>query len=181
MIAAILAKRSERFPGKHMKLIGGDTMIGIIARKLSSIGVFSEVIVFTKDSSVKTGLARVVFDNTEGTALDSIIRLIGEYEEVFVVAGDMPMISGDFITAIASAYHGIPVFPVGEGGEIEPLLGIYNTSMLDTLRSCAESDQRKLRAAIGKCRHETVQIGKYKESLLNINRESDLEKLSRQE
>lgn len=179
MIAAILAKRSERFPGKHMKQIGGETMIGTVARTLAATGIFEEVIVFTKDSTVRTDFASVLPDSTDGTAIDSIISLLEKYGEVFVAAGDMPLISSELVSEITSGYHGIPIFPMKQDGRIEPLLGIYNQSMIDTFRSMAESGEKKLRTAIEACRHETVAAGAHEWSLFNVNLESDLEKLLR--
>jgi len=178
MIAAVLAKRSGRFPGKHMCRIDGGTLIGTVVSALLAAGTFDDVVVFTKDPDVKAEGARILRDTASGTALDSIASLLESFGEVFVAAGDMPLISRDFIREMLSMYRGYPLFPVHSDGRIEPLHGIYNSTMAAALGEYRESGCKSLKGLIRSCRHDTVLIGAvYENSFFNINYKEDLESL----
>ena len=176
MIAAVIAKRSARFPGKHMATLCGETLIGHLIGRLVSTGIFSDVLIFTKDQEVRDSRATVLRDPTEGMVMDSIETLVNLKVEVFVFAGDMPIVSVPFITEMLSIYDGTPIFPVHSGGLIEPLHGIYNRRMLSFMPDKSASADRSLKGWIGNAGASMIRIPlEYEDSFFNVNTESDIE------
>lgn len=178
MIAAILAKRSERFPGKHMTEVNGRTLIGRVVRTLVGSSLFEEVIIFTKDPDVWDEGATVIPDKSEGTSIDSILSLVNTYGEVFVFAGDMPFIDVRIVSDILEMYDGKPVFPLNNDGFIEPLHGIYNSTMIESMIATSGSGDKSLKSAIRRCDISYYELSrKQEDSFFNINRREDLERL----
>lgn len=181
MKAVILAKKSERFPGKHMKPVAGKTVIGMLAEKLVKSRSFDKIIIFTKDPEVWDKNAETVHDNTEGTALASIKEAIVRYGDIFVVAGDMPMVDPGFIARMVGRYNGMPLFPIHLDGSLEPLHGIYNGKMVQLMEEYLASGDRGLKKFLEKSTFDTVKIGIEEEPFfVNINYESDLDSLRAQ-
>lgn len=181
MKAVVLAKKSERLPGKHMQLVNDNTLIGMVVDKLHSSRLFEEIIVFTKDPDVRAANAEVIIDETEGTALDAIREVVSRYGEIFVVAGDMPLIDAGFISSMLKRYDGMPLFPLHLDGSLEPLHGIYNRKMLLLMEEYLETGKKSLRGFLERCTFDTIKIGKEDEnSFFNVNYESDMEKLRKE-
>lgn len=178
MKAVILAKRSERFPGKHMKMLSGKTVIGMLVEKLIRSGSFDQIIIFTKDPEVWDRDAETVQDNTEGTALASIREAIIRFGDIFVVAGDMPMVGPSFIANMVKRYNGMPLFPIHLDGSLEPLHGIYNVKMVQLMGEYIASGDKGLKKFLEKSTFDTVKIGIEEEPFFtNINYEPDLDRL----
>ena len=72
MIAIIFAKNSQRLQNKHNMEICGEKMIDRISRTLSETGRFCNIILFTKNFSLKSNFAVTEEDNTNGILFDSI-------------------------------------------------------------------------------------------------------------
>lgn len=179
MIAAVLAKRSVRFPGKHMTEFNGRTIVGHVVDRLKQSGRFERVIIMTQDPDIKDGNADVVIDNTKGTALDSIVELLRTYGEVFVVGGDMPCINPSFISGMVDSYSGVPVFPVHRDGVTEPLHGIYDISLLESLQAYLSTGKKSIRRFIEQCTHEAIAVTPEQENYFtNINYREDMEVLA---
>lgn len=177
MIAAVLAKKSERFPGKHMQKLNGTTLIGEVVKRIRASSEFESVVILTKDPDVTDMDAIVLKDFTEGTALDSIAFLIERYGAVFVFGGDMPFICPEFIRKMIRQYTGIPMFPIHRDGSIEPVHGIYNRDMIDSISEYTSKGRKSLKGLIELCRHDTVAIEEKEEDcFININYRDDMDR-----
>ena len=54
-------------------------------------------------------------------------------------AGDMPLVSPEFIKTMCSIYSGKPIVPQWKNGKLEPMMAIYNNSLIPGLKSYIES------------------------------------------
>ena len=106
MKAIVFVKMSERFPGKHRILVNGKQIIDYELERIRRSGCFEELIVLSKDIYLTTENARILKDTTEGTLIDSILFAL-EQESLFMAfAGDMPLVSSQFIKTMCSIYSG---------------------------------------------------------------------------
>lgn len=178
MIAVIFAKRSGRFPGKHMHKIGGITLIDHVARKMHDSGLFERVVIFTKDLTVRSGFAEVVHDESKDTLIFSIIEAIDLFGEIFAFAGDMPLISMDIVKEMLEKYHGLPVCPVLEGGRLEPLHAIYNRSVKGKMQEYADSGKRSIQGFVRSADFELLEIDDER-PFYNLNYPEDVDEVAR--
>ncbi len=176
VIAAILAKRSERFPGKHMHRINNTTLIGEVVGRALASECFDKIVIFTKDPRVNDSRAEVVLDSTAGTAADSIAFLLKTYKEVFVLGGDMPLISPAYLRKMLGHYSGRPLFPIHKDGRMEPMHGIYNSGMSGVFEECRKPVRKSLQSLIESGEHDTIMIAEEEEKFFtNVNYRQDLE------
>lgn len=181
MKAVVFVKKSERFPGKHMTKIGNTTMIDSVVSRILKSSMKSEVVVFTKDSSVTTGLCEVVEDTTEGTIVDSILAALLKFGDIFAFAGDMPCISSDVIDEMIAHSKGTSLIPVHADGLIEPLHSIYLAEFAQVLDSNIKNEKRSIREFISRIPHRMYAIPTERElSFYNVNYPGDLEKLRKE-
>jgi molybdopterin-guanine dinucleotide biosynthesis protein A len=133
MIAILFAKESRRLKNKHSMELCGETMIDRIARILLESGYFKNIILFTRNYSLKSRYAVTDFDRTEGILMDSIIYCIGKYHEFLAVGGDMPYIDRDITGKIVNRYekHSIAF---DSGGFCQPLFAIYSMDIYEPLK-----------------------------------------------
>ena len=178
MVAVIFSKRSERFPGKHMKKIGDSTVIDLVARKLSESGLFRRVVIFTRDPAVRSEFAEVVADSAGGTLIDSIAAAIDLYGEIFAFAGDMPLLSINIIRRMLESYRGIPMCPSMQDGRLEPLHAVYNGSVVEEMRKYSESGKKSVQGFIRSSKFDLFEVSEL-EPFFNLNYPEDLERLSR--
>ncbi len=182
MRAVILAKRSERFPGKHMHIVNGRSIIGRVVDRLRESGSFEDVIILTRDPEVTDDNAFTLPDTSEGTALDSIRYIVDKLGEAFIVAGDMPFIDPEFIRRMIERYNGMPLMPLHLDGTLEPLHGIYNRKMLQSMDEYLASGEKSLRRFLERSTFDTVKIGKDEAGFFyNINYERDLDAFTKDE
>ncbi len=91
-------------------------------------------------------------------------------EAQFVVACDMPFISGEAVQALQRAYResgGITL--ATDGVNLEPLFGIYPQSVLPEAQKMLSEGIRKTRILFERCGGRLVQIGGAERVFRNIN------------
>ncbi len=137
MKAVIFVKKSERLPGKHSLYICGKSMIQIVCDSLFNQEIFDEVIVLSKDPSIKCDKCTIIKDESNGVLIDSIIEAIRLYGEILAVGGDMPYIDVNLINKIMKFYSKTPISMKNEKGIIEPLFSIYNKSIMKDMENFA--------------------------------------------
>jgi molybdopterin-guanine dinucleotide biosynthesis protein A len=121
---------SERLPGKHLADICGERMIERIARIADESALFDEVLIMTRDGSIRPKNVRTVVDHSQGTLINSIIESIRQFGAFFALAGDMPLIDSKLLKDVFNAYSDKPVAAITSTGIIEPLFAIYNSGIL---------------------------------------------------
>lgn len=176
MIAVIFAKRSERFPGKHMHMINGKSLIDWVAKKIYDSGLFEKVIIFTKDKEIESSYADIVDDSGEGTLIDSIGDALDLFGEIFAFAGDMPLISVEIIEKMLTKYKGKALCPILPDGHLEPLHAIYNRTIRDEMAQYAKSGRKGVQEFIRSSNFELLQIDD-KIPFFNINYPEDVAEL----
>ncbi len=176
MKAVVFAKRSERFPGKHMSLIGGQTLIDRVVSSIRRSALIEDVVIFSRDKSVKSVLCRTANDSTEGSIADSILAALRKYGRIFVFAGDMPCLSNEIINNMVNAAEGGAVVPRHRNGLPEPLHAIYDSADASVLEDNIREGNRKLSDFISRIPHVTYDISSEKEvNFYNVNYVEDLE------
>ena len=177
MKALVFVKMSERFPGKHRILVNGKQIIDYELERIRRSGCFEELIVLSKDIYLTTENARILKDTTEGTLIDSILFAL-EQESLFMAfAGDMPLVSSQFIKTMCSIYSGKPIVPQWKNGKLEPMMAIYNNSLIPDIKSYIESGKKSLKDFILNSDFLRLEIPdeKYMENcFLNVNYPEDL-------
>ena len=177
MKAVVFVKMSERFPGKHRILVRGKQIIDYELERIGLSGCFNEVIVISKDRYLTTKNARIVKDSTQGTLIDSLIFSLEEEGEFMAFAGDMPLVSPEFIRRMCLMYNGTPVVPQWNDGKIEPMMAIYNSSLVQELKAYINSGKKSLREFIlnsAFVRIDIPQNREMEECFLNVNYPEDL-------
>ena len=137
MRAVIFVKRSVRFPGKHSVLVNGLGLTEGIAKKLSETGLFDETIIFSKDENFKSAYGTIVTDDSEGTILDSVIRAVQEFGDIFAFAGDMPFICLHIVSAMLLKFDGKSLCPRSSDKVLQTLHCIYGKRDLMALKEYA--------------------------------------------
>lgn len=174
MKAVVFAKRSERFPEKHMKSTGGMTLIDMVVSEILKSEKIGEVIIYSRDSSVKSDLCRTIEDRSEGSLADSLLSALREFGDLFAFAGDMPCLSHRIMDEMIGISSGQTIVPEYPDGKIEPLHSIYIARYIDVLESNIRSDLRSLREFISRVPHRFYRIlPEQKMNFFNVNREED--------
>jgi len=177
MKAVLFVKMSERFPGKHRFLVRGKQLIDYELERIRISGCFNEVIVLSKDRYLTTKNARIINDTTQGTLIDSLLFALEEEAEFMAFAGDMPLVSPDFIKKMCQIYNGRPVVPQWNDGKIEPMMAIYNNTLIQDLKAYINSGKKSLRGFIlnsGFVRIDIPQTREMEYCFLNVNYPEDL-------
>lgn len=177
MKAVVFVKMSERFPGKHRIVVKGKQIIDYELERIERSGCFEDLIVLSKDKFLTTKNARIMNDQTEGTLVDSMLFALEQESEFMAFAGDMPLVSPEFIRDMCSLYHGKPIVPRWKNGKLEPMMAIYNESLIPGLKSYIKSGKKSLKDFILTSDFLKMEIpdGKYMEnSFLNINYPDEL-------
>lgn len=173
MKSIIFVKWSERLPGKHHLQICGHRMIDIVCRVLKESGLLEEILIFSKDETMSSKMCNVVYDHTQGVLLDSIIDAIKTYRNFLAVGGDMPFIDSNLIGRLLDEYAGKPVAYVSEDGQIEPLLAIYNSTILKDITEY--SNRSKALQPFISSRFKLISAGDDSNKLRSVNTMDDLE------
>ncbi|WP_393971518.1 molybdenum cofactor guanylyltransferase [Oxyplasma meridianum] len=177
MKATVFVKMSERFPGKHRFLVRGKQIIDYELEKIRLSGCFNEVIVISKDRYLTTKNARIINDTTNGTLINSLLFALEEEMDFMAFAGDMPLVSPEFIRKMCEVYNGRPVVPRWKNGKIEPMMAIYNRTIVQDLKTYINSGKKSLREFILNSDFETIDIPQTKEMeycFFNVNYPEDL-------
>lgn len=178
MKAIVTIKKSERFPNKHAYRVGEETLLDMLLKRLHSVHGFDEILVFSKDPTIQTSYADTVLDHTEGIITDSIYFLIEEFGEFFVFAGDMPVVSPEFIQKMLDSYNERPLCPIHQYRTIEPLHSIYNKNIEKDLKAYIQKGGKSLYRFILQSDFDYIEIDKkYESNFLNVNHKEDIEKL----
>lgn len=177
MKAVIFVKMSERFPGKHRILVRGKQIIDYELERIRLSGCFDELVVLSKDRYLATKNARIINDTSEGTLINSLLFALEEEVEFMAFAGDMPLVSPDFIMKMCHVYNGNPLVPKWKDGRIEPMMAIYNSSLILDLKNYINSGKKSLREFIlnsGFMNIDIPQNSEMEKSFLNVNYPDDL-------
>lgn len=177
MKAVIFVKMSERFPGKHRILVRGKQIIDYELERIRLSGCFDELVVLSKDRYLATKNARIINDTSEGTLINSLLFALEEEVEFMAFAGDMPLVSPDFIMKMCHVYNGKPLVPKWKDGRIEPMMAIYNSSLILDLKNYINSGKKSLREFIlnsGFMNIDIPQNSEMEKSFLNVNYPDDL-------
>ena len=177
MKAIVFVKMSERFPGKHRFLIKGKQIMDYELEKILKSQCFDEILVLSKDRYLTTDNARIIIDTSEGTLIDSLLFALELEDEFMAFAGDMPLVSSEFIKTICNLYNGRPIVPQWKTGRIEPMMAIYNMSLIQDIKSYIKSGKKSLTEFILNSDFLRLEIPdeKYMENcFLNVNYPEDL-------
>lgn len=150
MPAAVLAGGASRRMGvpKPSLPYGPGTLAEHQTRRLARF--FEEVWLVVREApSYPAGPARAIFDDEpEPCAMSGVLRAIAEASDhVFVLAVDLPLVSNRVIAAIASrglASAANVVLPEN-GGNLEPLAGVWRHAALPEGRRRSAEGERSLR------------------------------------
>jgi molybdopterin-guanine dinucleotide biosynthesis protein A len=140
MPAAVLAGGASRRMGvpKAALPYGGTTLLAHQTGRLSAI--FSEVFVVAKEApGFDAGPAPVVLDRIADRApIHGLVRALEEAaDRLFVLAVDLPLVTGEVIRAVARrslACDAAAVLPRA-GGRLQPLAAVWRRSVLPTALS----------------------------------------------
>ena len=177
MKTIVFVKMSERFPGKHRFLIRGKQIIDYELEKILKSQCFDEILVLSKDRYLTTDNARIIMDTSEGTLIDSLLFALELEDEFMAFAGDMPLVSSEFIKTMCNLYNGRPIVPQWKTGRIEPMMAIYNNSLLLDLKNYINSGKKSLREFIltsGFMKIHIPQSSEMENCFLNVNYPDDL-------
>ncbi|MGC8505665.1 MAG: molybdenum cofactor guanylyltransferase [Thermoplasmata archaeon] len=176
MIAVIFVKRSERFPGKHSAVVNGSGLTEGLARKLGSLELFDQVIIFSKDPSFRSGYGGIERDNSEGTIVNSVFNAVSIFGDIFAFAGDMPAICPDLIRNMMKAFDGRSLCPVTSDGKLQTLHCIYSSSILPDFGRYIAEGGRSLHGFVERNANLINVPPDRSDCFLNINYPADLEK-----
>jgi molybdopterin-guanine dinucleotide biosynthesis protein A len=176
MIAVIFVKKSERFPGKHSALVNGSGLTEGLTIKLCSLGLFDQVIIFSKDPSFQSGYGRIEKDNSEGIIVNSVFNAVSIFGDIFAFAGDMPAICPDLIRNMVKAFEGRSLCPVTSDGKLQTLHCIYSSSILQDFGRYIDEGGRSLHGFVERNADLIKVSPDQSDCFLNINHPADLEK-----
>lgn len=171
MIAIIFAKNSQRLQNKHNMEICGEKMIDRISRILSETGRFSNIILFTKNFSLKSKFAVTEEDNTDGILFDSILYCIERYHEFLAIGGDMPYIDKESIENILDNYKGNSMAYMSDNF-YQPLFAIYSTDVEQPMLKYRKNGKGSIRKFMDE--YSVSYLEGDQEKLKSINTEKDL-------
>ncbi|OWP56837.1 MAG: hypothetical protein B2I17_01750 [Thermoplasmatales archaeon B_DKE] len=177
MRAVIFVKKSVRFPGKHSVQVNGYGMTEGIAKKLVESGLFEEVIIFSKDSGLKSDYGRIITDVSDGTILDSVILAVRKFGNIFAFAGDMPFICIPIVSRMLIEFKGKTLCPRSGDAVLQTLHCIYAGSDLKNLDTYATRGGKSLRDFVKEFAI-AMDYGREDERCFeNVNFRSDIERL----
>ncbi len=172
--------------GRNKALIEIDDvpMATRVATALRSAGC-AEVVAHGGDSDELAPLGLLVLpDRYPGAGpLGGVLGVLERFEHddvagVFVVACDLPALTGASVAAMVNAARSQPGVDVviARTSAIEPMCAIWHRSAIEPLRRCFEAGERALHLAIG--RLDSVAIDVDAAALRNINTPGDLGRYS---
>ncbi|AAT43878.1 molybdenum cofactor guanylyltransferase [Picrophilus oshimae] len=175
MISIIFAKKSERFPGKHHAMICGEEMIKRISRIINESMLFDKIILYTKDETLYSEYCDIVIDKSKGTLIDSLMSCLKEYSEFLAVGGDMPLLDYNILKYLMDNYTGRSL-AVSSYGFIQPLLSIYNKSIINDLDKYILSGSKSIYKFIMKSNFKILNINTFK--TMSVNTLNDLKEIN---
>jgi molybdopterin-guanine dinucleotide biosynthesis protein A len=139
MPAAVLAGGASRRMGvpKASLPYGRMTLLAHQAERLSEI--FEDVLVVAKEApGIDAGPARLVFDTSAVRApIHGLVRALEEVSDrVFILAVDLPVVTGEILRAIAqrSLASSSPAVLPWADGRLQPLAGVWRSTVLPAAR-----------------------------------------------
>ncbi len=168
MLAIIFAKNSMRLADKHMRTVCGRPMISFISDNLYNSGIFSEIILFTKNEYINSDNCETVPDKTSGVLIDSIAYCIKEYGTFFAIGGDMPLVDRNLINKLFNNYsNGIRI---GKNyGNIQPLFSIYSQIVYENLIKSIKNDEKSMYRFLNNHGHNFIDIDSIRLKSVNYN------------
>jgi molybdopterin-guanine dinucleotide biosynthesis protein A len=103
--------------------------------------------------------------------------------DIMVVACDMPLLQPSLLRCVLAAANGFDVVVPINGGEYEPLLGVYRQTCLEAIEKALAAGERQVRSIYPAIRLRTVpeplwrQWDEHGLSFINANSPSDLERV----
>ena len=189
MIGVVLAGgKSSRFGGEKLlyKINGKPLILHTIERVLNAKKIEEIAIVTSREkmkSFEKLGFS-VVVDKLKIGPIGGVYTAISNFADVFVVAGDMPLVNPKFVDWIVEKFHesNAPVcVPKWKNGYLEPLHATYSQDFLEMIKRQIEKGEYMLGKAIRASSPCYIKIEslplEWQESLFNINAKSDLKKI----
>lgn len=176
----VFAKPSERFPGKHSAIIWDSQLIDLVVDRALQCRHLDSVIIMSRDPEIKSDLCKVVYDDTDGTLVDSLLVSLRKYGDVFAIGGDMPCIDPEIMDLMLSSFSGKALIPRREDQKYEPLHAIYCAGTADILEKNIREDKRSFVEFIDLIPHSVFNIPRNREfSFYNVNYPSDLTYIKR--
>ncbi|MGC9176246.1 MAG: NTP transferase domain-containing protein, partial [Thermoplasmata archaeon] len=131
VIALIPIGDSKRLKNKHFLNIGGKKIIEIIVDKISNISFFEDIVIYST-VPVKIKNTNLIIDQEKKGPLNVLLKVLKIYEKnVFLLAGDMPFISAEYIEKMLIYPEQLSVIPRWENGYLEPMHALYSKSCLN--------------------------------------------------
>ena len=171
MIAIIFAKNSQRLQNKHNMEICGEKMVDRISGILSETGRFNNIILFTKNFSLRAKFAVTEEDNTDGILFDSIIYCLEKYHEFLAIGGDMPYIDTESIENILDNYKGNSLAYMSDNF-YQPLFAIYSMNVEQPMLKYRKKGNGSIRKFMDE--YHMPFIDGHQEKLRSINTVEDL-------
>ncbi len=183
--AGILAGGKSTRMGKNKILLtyGGQNFLEHICGKCR---IFPELLVSVSDVKLYKGLPYhfVEDEKKEYGPVEGIYQLLlaTRMEYVFVLAADMPEITGGFLKAMAAAHRGEDclVLKTSEGG-LHPLCAVYAKRLLPELERMRERGERKPRRLYDRCTVRYItpgELGFSDDVVRNINTPEEYERMT---
>ena len=149
MPAAVLAGGASRRMGvpKAALPYGRTTLLGHQVERLAEI--FEDVLIVAKEApGIDAGPARFVCDTSAVRApIHGLVRALEEVSDrVFILAVDLPVVTGDVLRAIAQrglASSAPAVLPWADG-RLQPLAGVWRAGVLPAARERIARDDLSL-------------------------------------
>ncbi|ASJ08703.1 molybdenum cofactor guanylyltransferase MobA [Thermococcus siculi] len=190
MIAAVLAGGTgRRFGGDKLLVeVGGKPLLLHTLERLGLARRVDEIVLVASPHNadrLRTFGFRVLVDELMIGPIGGVYTAL-ELGDVFVVAGDMPLLVPEFIDYIIDRFNESgreACVPRWGNGYLEPLHAAYSTPFRESLWGRIKAGNYALNLAIREsdvCYIETEKLpGSWRESLFNVNTREDLERLSR--
>lgn len=189
MIGAVLAGgRAKRFGGdKLLFRISGKPLLLHTIKRLEMAGKIEEIVLIaSKENAEKLKCFgyEVVVDELMVGPIGGVYTALS-LGDVFVVAGDMPLLVPEFVEFIIECFEKVKkpaCVPKWNNGYLEPLHAAYSSSFRDFLGERMESGNYAINQAIRESDACYIEIEKlpedWRESFFNVNTRGDLRRFS---
>jgi len=189
MIAAVLAGGKSRRFGENKLLykVDGKPIIMHTIERLLKAESIDDVVIVTcqeKKEDFEALRFRVLIDDLLVGPIGGIFVALKEVGDVFIAAGDMPLINPKLVNYIVERFYeskSLACIPIWANGYIEPLHAVYSKDFLPILKEQIEKGDYMIRKAIERADPCYIMIDdlpeEFKESFFNINTKHDLKRL----
>ncbi|MCR4841937.1 MAG: molybdenum cofactor guanylyltransferase [Eubacterium sp.] len=179
----LVGGKSTRMGENKAFLRAGDT--NFLGRALAVCEGFSSVVISVGiPGPYKSIGTELVCDEKSGSGpLEGLYNLLrnSPSEYVFIMAVDMPLLTADFLEALAGCVDSeADCYIVRSCGRVHPLCGVYSRRVVPEIERMRENDERKIRLLLDrvKTRYLDIEDMGFDEVILsNVNSPGEYDKL----